>query len=300
VEIGLALAQYGRFASLESVRLVAREAESLGFSSLWVGDRLMTPLKPKDPYPGGDGTIPEAHRVFLDPVAVLSVAAASTTRVRLGTSVLNACWYPPVLLARSLATVDQLSGGRLCVGLGLGWSSDEYAAVGVPWKSRGSRFDAVLDVLDAVWTTDPVSYEDERWAVTSSHIFPKPVARPPLYLSGFAPAALERVGRRADGWLPAALPIPVLTSMWKAIRRSAEEAGRDPDALRMALRSNPIVTDDPAAESRVPRTGTVSQIAGYLSAAADAGVHEIFVDLQLTARDDQHLLELAEAFRAAL
>ncbi|GII57385.1 LLM class F420-dependent oxidoreductase [Planotetraspora thailandica] len=300
MEIGLALAQYGRFASLDSVRHVAREAESLGFASLWVGDRLMTPLAPKDRYPGGDGTIPEAHRVFLDPIAVLSVAAAVTTRVRLGSSVLNACWYPPVLLARSLATVDQLSGGRLRAGLGLGWSSDEYAAVGVPWRSRGSRLDAVLDVLHAVWTADPVAYEDDRWAITPSHIFPKPAGRLPVYLSGFTPAALERVGRRADGWLPAALPIPVLTSMWDTIRESARRAGRDPDEIRVALRCNPIVTEEPAPDARVPRTGTVAQIAGYLSAVKAAGVHEVFVDLQLTARDDDHLLELAQAFLAAL
>ncbi|MEW9533199.1 TIGR03619 family F420-dependent LLM class oxidoreductase [Microbispora sp. NPDC049125] len=299
MEIGLGLAQYGRFASLDCVLLVAREAESLGFSSLWTGDRLMTPLEPKDRYPGGDG-IPPAHREFLDPVAVLSVAAACTTRVRLGTSVLNGPWYPPALLARSLTTVDVLSGGRLCVGLGLGWSSDEYAAAGVPWTGRGARLDAVLDVLEAVWTTDPVSYRDERWSIVPSHIFPKPVRRPPVYLAGFTPAALRRTGRRADGWLPASLPIPALTSMWAAVRRAAGEAGRDPDALRVVLRCNPVITGEPVDGSRVPRAGTVAQIAGYLAAAADAGVHEALVDLQLTARDAHHLLALAEAVRAAL
>ncbi|MFF3669690.1 TIGR03619 family F420-dependent LLM class oxidoreductase [Microtetraspora malaysiensis] len=299
MELGLALAQYGRFASLESVRRVAREAEELGFASLWVGDRLLTPLHPRDRYPGGGGTIPAEHMVFLDPFAVLSVAAAATRRVRLGTSTLNACWYPPMLLARSLTTIDALSGGRMIAGFGLGWSSDEYAAVGVPWKSRGERLDATLDLLHAAWTDDPVSYADERWQVPPSRVFPKPPGGMPIYLAGFASSALERVGRRADGWLGAALPIPVLTGMWAAIRRAAEDAGRDPEALRMVLRANPIVTDAPAPEAHVPGMGTVAQISDYLAAAAEAGADEVLLDLQLTARDDDHLLDLARAFRAA-
>ncbi|MEV4222955.1 MULTISPECIES: TIGR03619 family F420-dependent LLM class oxidoreductase [unclassified Nonomuraea] len=294
MRIGLAAPQYGRFASLESLRLVAREAEEMGFASLWVGDRLLTPLEPKDRYPGGDGSIPEAHGVFLDPFAVLSVAAATTSRIRLGTSALNACWYAPPLLARSLTTIDQLSGGRLDVGLGLGWSSDEYAAVGVPWKSRAARYEATLDALEAIWHTDPVAYSGELWTVAPSRIHPKPVGRPPLLLGGFAPDALRRIGRRADGWLTASLPIRMLTSMWGTVLRAAEEAGRDPAALRMVLRANPVVE----AGGTPPRSGTVAQIAAYLDEAAAAGVHECVLDLQHTAENAPHLLELAGEFRS--
>ncbi|MEV4172241.1 TIGR03619 family F420-dependent LLM class oxidoreductase [Nonomuraea sp. NPDC049709] len=296
MEIGLAVPQYGRFAALASVLRVAREAEAMGFHSLWAGDRLLTPLRPSDPYPGGDGRIPEAHRVFLDPFAVLSVAASVTSSVRLGTSALNACWYPPAVLARSLTTIDHLSGGRLDAGLGLGWSSDEYAAAGVPWKDRARRYDATLDALEAIWTTDPVAFEHELWTIAPSHIEPKPARRPPLYLAGFSPAALRRVGRRADGWLTATLPVPALTSMWQTVCRTAEEAGRDPAALRMILRSNPIVTD----RGTPPRSGTVAEIAAYLAGAAEAGVHEIILDLQHTATSDQHLLELAGEFAGYL
>ncbi|MFG1702828.1 TIGR03619 family F420-dependent LLM class oxidoreductase [Nonomuraea sp. M3C6] len=293
MDIGLAVPQCGRFAALPSVLRVAREAEAMGFADLWAGDRLMTPLRPKDRYPAGDGRIPEAHRVFLDPFAVLSVAASVTSVVRLGTSALNACWYPPPVLARSLTTIDHLSGGRLVAGLGLGWSSDEYAATGVPWQDRAKRYDATLDALEAIWTTDPVAFEHELWTIAPSHIEPKPVRRPPLYLAGFAESALRRIGRRADGWLTAALPIPVLTSMWQTVCQSAEQAGRDPGALRMVLRANPVVTD----QGTPPRSGTVAQISAYLSTAAEAGVHEVILDLQHTATSDQHLLELAGAFK---
>ncbi|GAA2206008.1 TIGR03619 family F420-dependent LLM class oxidoreductase [Nonomuraea monospora] len=296
MEIGLAVPQYGRFAQLSSVLRVAREAESAGFHSLWAGDRLLTPLEPKDRYPGGDGTVPEAHRVFLDPFAVLSVAASVTSTLRLGTSALNACWYAPAVLARSLTTIDHLSGGRLDAGLGLGWSSDEYAAAGVPWEGRARRYEATLDALEAIWTTDPVSYEHELWTIAPSHIEPKPARRPPLYLAGFTEPALRRIGRRADGWLTAALPIPALTSMWRTVCRAAEHAGRDPAGLRMVLRVNPMVTED----GTPPRSGTVAGIAAYLATAAEAGVHEVILDLQHTATDDRHLLDLAAAFHAEL
>ncbi|AQZ66290.1 Luciferase-like monooxygenase superfamily [[Actinomadura] parvosata subsp. kistnae] len=296
MRLGLAVPQYGRFAALSSVLRVAREAEPMGLHSLWAGDRLLTPLEPKDRYPAGDGTIPEAHRVFLDPFAVLSVAASATSAVRLGTSALNACWYAPAVLARSLTTIDHLSGGRLDAGLGLGWSSDEYAAAGVPWRGRARRYDATLDALETIWTTDPVSFEHELWTIAPSHIEPKPARRPPLYLAGFSEAALRRVGRRGDGWLTAALPIPALTSMWRTVCRAAEEAGRDPGALRMVLRSNPVVTE----HGTPPRSGTVAEISAYLAGAARAGVHEVILDLQHTATGDQHLLDLAAAFQAGL
>ncbi|MEW9547479.1 TIGR03619 family F420-dependent LLM class oxidoreductase [Nonomuraea sp. NPDC050783] len=296
MDLGLAVPQYGRFAAAGSLPAVARAAEELGFASLWAGDRLMTPLAPKDRYPGGDGSVPEAHRVFLDPFAVLSVAATATTSARLGTSALNACWYPPPVLARSLTTLDHLSGGRLVAGFGLGWSSDEYAAAGVPWKDRARRYEATLDALEAIWRDDPVAVEHELWTIAPSHIEPKPARRPPVYLAGFSEPALRRVGRRGDGWLTAALPLPALGAMWAAVRESAERAGRDPDALRMVLRSNPVVTG----AGTPPRSGTVGQISAYLAAAAEAGVHEVILDLQHTATSDGHLLELAADFRARL
>ncbi|GAA4219744.1 putative F420-dependent oxidoreductase [Streptosporangium album] len=298
--LGLGLPQYGRFADPEALVTVAREAEARGFTSLWVGDRLLTPLAPRDRYPGGDGTIPHAHRTFLDPFAVLSVAASVTSQIRLGTSTLNANWYPPALLARSLTTIDQLSSGRLEVGLGLGWSRDEYAAAGIPWEGRAARFDATLDALETIWRDDPVSVTDRRWDIPPSHIFPKPaqLPRPPVHLAGFSPAALARVGRRADGWLAASMPLPMLTAMWGTVRESAERNGRDPDEVRVIVRANPIVAGSPSGAAP-PGSRTVEQIGDHLRATAEAGVHEIFLDLQQTAHDPAHLLDLAEALRKA-
>ncbi|KAA2256330.1 TIGR03619 family F420-dependent LLM class oxidoreductase [Solihabitans fulvus] len=300
MRIGLAVPQYGPFADPTAVVEVARAAETIGFDSLWVCDRVMAPLHPRDLYPGGDGVMPARYATFLDPLPILTLVASVTTRVRLGTSTLNALWQPPMLLARTLSTLDHISGGRLDVGIGLGWSSDEYQAVGVPWAGRGARLDETLDVLLAAWTGDPVEHTGTLWTVPPSRVWPKPVQRPhpPLLLSGFTPAGLARVGQRADGWLGVALPL--LAGTWQAIRGHAELAGRDPDALRMPLRVNPMITDAPVDPELVPHQGTVEQVAEYLLAAAEIGADEVLVDFQQTADSTGELLDLAGAMHAAL
>ncbi|WP_105969981.1 TIGR03619 family F420-dependent LLM class oxidoreductase [Streptomyces geranii] len=296
MRIGLAVPQYGTFATPEAIVEVARGADSLGFDSLWAADRILAPHEPSDPYPGGDGTMPEEYRTFLDPLTVLTLAAAVTTRVRLGTSTLNALWHAPVLLARTLTSLDVVSHGRLDVGLGLGWLRDEYRAAGVPWERRGARLEEWLDAAETIWAGETVRHDGERWTIPPSVIRPKPVQRPrpPVLLGGFSPSTLERVGRRADGWLAAGLPLPALAAMWNTVRIAAEAAGRDADALRMVLRVNPRLTQDKTPPELVPNAGTIDQVADYLLATADAGAGEVLIDLQQTTTTTDELLTIAE------
>ena len=191
MRIGLNLPHDGSLISPEADTEVSRAAEDLGYDSLWTGDRLLSPLAPSDRYPGGDGTMPAEMNTYLDPLTALTFAAAGTSRIRLGTSTLNAPWYNPVLLARTLTTIDVLSRGRLDVGLGLGWSRDEYEAAGVPWRGRGARLDEILDVLEAVWGADVVAHEGRRFRVPDSRINPKPLQRPrpPILLAGLRRAS---------------------------------------------------------------------------------------------------------------
>ncbi|MDR8408733.1 TIGR03619 family F420-dependent LLM class oxidoreductase [Nonomuraea sp. 3-1Str] len=295
MQIGFAVPQYGVFADPDFIRQAAVDLEAMGYHSLWAGDRVLVPLEPSDRYPGGDGEIPSAFRTFFDPLAALTLAAVGTRDVRLGTSALNALWQPPVVLARALASLDLLSHGRLDVGIGLGWLRDEYAAAGVPWRGRGQRLEETLDLMEAAWSEKVVEHEGPLWRVPPSHVDLKPFQhpRPPILLAGFTPAALERVGRRADGWLGAAMPPAYLISLWDVALRAAERAGRDPSALRMVVRVNPEITRAPAPAERVPRAGTVCQIGDYVLSLAELGAHETFVDVQPTASSREEFLDVA-------
>jgi probable F420-dependent oxidoreductase len=301
VRIGLALPQYGELANPSAALRVAVEAEGMGFDSLWLADRLLYPVMPRDRYPSPDGVIPGVFENFLDPLVLLSAVATMTTRVRLGTSTLNALWQPPMLLARSVATLDQLSGGQFDLGIGLGWSRDEYQAVDVPWEGRGARLEETLDLLETVWLHDRFSYEGQLWTVPESVVKAKPAQRPrpPVLLGGMAPQALERVARRADGWLAVGLPMPMLTATIASIRGQAEAFGRDPDALRFPLRINPKITPEPVDDAHVPHVGTIGQLADYIKIVADV-VEEVYVDFQLTTSTVEGYLELARDLMTAV
>jgi probable F420-dependent oxidoreductase len=290
MRIGFALPQFGGAArQVDQVADFARWVEALGADSLWVGDRLLAPVHPSVGYGGGSAPIPTSFRANLDPFVLLTVAASATSRVTLGTNVLNAPWYPPALLGRSLTSIDLLSGGRLLLGFGVGWSPEEYQAVGVPMAERGARLDECLDALDAWWTTDPVEFHGKHWSVPATYVHLKSpqVPRPPIYLAGAAPAALERVARRGDGWLPVGRPgsfspAAQVTAPLERIRQLAEGFGRDPQSIRSVLRVNP------AGDS------TVAGIAEVLVRAESAGVDHAFVDLQYLASGVYEAKGLAE------
>jgi probable F420-dependent oxidoreductase len=302
MKIGLSLAQLGSFADRSSIEAMASGAEQRGYDSLWVIDRLLDPVAPRSQYPGSpDGSLPPEQRVALDPLVALAAAAAITTDVRLGTSVLVAPWYRPVLLARSLASLDVISRGRLDVGLGLGWSADEYAAAGVPQRELAARQEELLDVLEAVWSDDVAEITTRHVDLAPSRIRPAPVQRPrpPILLAAYTPAGLERAGRRADGWTPAGLSIDATAAMWSVVTSAAVDAGRDPAELSLVVRANVHHTSRPLADDRPTFHGSVDQIAEDLRAASDIGAHEVVVDLQGTTGSVSEHLDLADAIVAA-
>ncbi|HKY67112.1 MAG TPA: LLM class flavin-dependent oxidoreductase [Acidimicrobiales bacterium] len=250
MRLGVSLAQTGRLADPAAIRSAATAAEQVGYSSVWVLDRL------------GAGGRPDLTTV-LDPLTVLTYAAACTTRVALGTSVLVAPWYRPALLARSLSSLDVLSDGRLTVGLGLGASLDEFAAVGVPRRELGRRLDDALDVLDDVFS--PAS---------GAH------RRPPVLLAASSTDDLDRVARRADGWNPSGLPVDMLAPMWATVRDLAAGHGRDPDTLRLVVRATIDLRDDPIDGDRAPYSGTDEQIAADLEDTRRAGADEVILGVE--------------------
>ncbi len=285
--LGFAVPQYGESAHAELARF-ATTAEELGADSLWVGDRLLAPVQPSVGY-AGRRTIPEQFRTGLDPFVALAVAAAVTSRARLGSSVFVAPWYPPVQLARQLTSLDVVSAGRLVPGFGIGWSPDEFQAAGAPFDHRGAQLDELLDALEQLWTANPVVHDGKRWSIPPSWVNLKPVQqpRPPVYLGAFTPPGLKRIGRRADGWLAVVqVPNGVVPDMLDQQRRiiddAARAAGRDPSTIRTCVRINVAegTPEEPVAEA--------------VRVLGDHGFGDVFVDLMYVANTTDAYLTWVE------
>ncbi|OBK72555.1 TIGR03619 family F420-dependent LLM class oxidoreductase [Mycobacterium sp. 1165178.9] len=272
----------------------ARVAEAAGYSSVWTYERLLFPQAPVEPYAGFNVPWPEHSRQAADPLAVLTAAAVATESVRLGTSVLVAALHTPVQLAKALATIDQISGGRVIAGLGTGWATDELQATGATRADRGRFLDETLDVFDAVWGPDPVSFRGPRVVVDNAAVLPKPVARIPVMLGGgghnpsrgTSSKALQRIAKRADGWLPLlATPGPAgaaqLRADWDRILGMACEYGRDTCRMEMIVVGNVTFTHRPAGPERSAFVGTLDQVLDDVRTAAEAGADELIVDLNL-------------------
>jgi len=303
MRIGFILPHIGPAASPRAIVQAAQRAETLGYDSLWVTDRLLYPITPQTPYPATpDGTLPEAYKSVLDPVETLTFAVAHTHRIALGTSVLDLPFYNPVVLARRLTTLDVLSGGRLRVGFGLGWSQDEFDAVGASRRERGRRADEFLRVLKAIWTTDPVEFQGEFYRIPRSIIRPKPVQQPhpPIYLAAFAPAALKRAATMADGWNPAGLPVEAMRQMVGQLHEMARAAGRDPAALEVVVRANLIITPQTLGADRWIFNGSLDQIKSDIEQVRAMGANELFFDPTFSpdGETDEKFLASMERMRA--
>ena len=275
---GISIPNGGAIATVEAVVQVAKRAEELDYHTLWTFERLIYAVNPRNPYPGtSGGSWPDAFRRMLDPLDTLTFAAAHTSKIFLGTSVLDLPYYNPVVLARRFTTIDYLSNGRLRVGLGLGWSEDEMQATGANMKQRGATADEFLEVVKAIWTQNPVEYRGKFYTLPKSYIDLKPVQQPhpKIYLAAFAPAALNRVARLADGWNPTAIPVEGMSQMFSSIKIMAKEAGRDPAAIEMVVRANLQITEKPLGKDRHIFTGSLDQIKEDAAACRQIGAHEV-------------------------
>ncbi|MGE5205395.1 MAG: LLM class flavin-dependent oxidoreductase [Chlamydiota bacterium] len=278
---GFILPQIGPLGTAENLVKVAQRAEELGYDSLWVTERLLWPVKPQNPYPATpDGSLPPQYKHSLDPLETLTFVAAHTRKIALGTSVLDMPYYNPVMLARRTTTLDVLSGGRLRLGLGLGWSKDEYQAAGAPAKNHGTYAEEFLQVLKAIWTTDPAEFQGTFFTLPKSIIGPKPVQKPhpPIYLAAFAPAALNRLARLADGWNPVGMPLEAMAATMGQIRQMAKDAGRNPASLQLIVRANVYVTPQPSTQNRFIFTGSLEQIKEDVEGCRRIKADEIFFD----------------------
>lgn len=280
MEFGLVLPQSEGTDLSRDIVMVAREAEQAGFASLWAYERALFPLNPSDGLYGVPG-LPwiDTYRSTAEPLTVLAIAAAVTDRVRLGTCVLVAGLHSPLHVARTMATLDQATGGgRVIAGLGSGWSSDESRAVGADFRTRGRALDETVQALRALWGPDPVTYRDSRMAVENALVCPKPAARIPVLLGGGGTrVAMERIARVADGWLPTGIPVPTMAERLRAIRDLAVTFGRRANDVRMVPLVHVSVHDQPSGTDRAPFEGSVAQIVEDVAELPHAGADEVIL-----------------------
>jgi probable F420-dependent oxidoreductase len=268
MDIGFGLPVSGAWATPGNITEIARRAEQLGYRTLWSFQRLFVPETQQ---------LPPAYSSVLDPLLPLAFAAAATERIALGTAIVNLPYQAPAVLAKQLATLDVLTAGRLVAGVGLGWSPEEFAAVGIPYERRGARAEEYLACLRALWAPDPVEFTGEFYSLPTASMLPKPVQQPgpPILLGGTAPRALARAGRLSDGWISSSrADLDAIGESVDAVRAGAREAGRDPAGLRFVCRG--VLLDEPRSR---PLTGSFEEVRSDFATLADQGVTEVFLDL---------------------
>lgn len=265
--------------TITPVRL-AHQLEQRGFAGLYLPEHTHIPVSRETPYPNG-GELPPEYGRTLDPFVALAQAAAVTERLELGTGITLVTQHDPIDLAKQIATLDHVSGGRFTLGLGFGWNVEEAADHGVTWSTRRELGRDRMALMRALWSAEPTAYEGEFGSVRASHAYPKPVQQPrgpvvgPRTLIGGAagPKLFAHIAEYADGWMPIGgrgltESVPVLRTAWEA-------AGRDPKALQVI----------PYAVQPSP---------GKLAHYADLGIEEVV--LQLPPAAEPEVLRTLDAF----
>ena len=230
MKIGFGAPVSGVWATPDNLASFAASAEAAGYASLWTFQRLMVPE--------GSAMDPVYHSV-LDPMVALGYLAAVTRRIRLGVAVVNMPYLAPGYLAKMAATADVLSRGRLDLGLGIGWLPEEFTVAGGVMARRGVRTGEYIEVMRRIWAEGPASFQGRDYELPAGWFAPHPVQRPgpPILIGGSAPAALQRAGRLADGWVTASrTDLSRISEGIGVVRSAAEEAGRDPDSIRIVCR----------------------------------------------------------------
>ena len=234
MKAGIIFANSGPFSRPELFGQLAREAEALGFESIWTVEHVVVP-QPHTHYPGSkDGQMPGGDDVAIpDPLIPLGYAAALTSRIKLATGIVILPQRHPLYLAKQLATIDLLSHGRMLLGIGSGWMKEEFEAVGADFHRRGAITDESIQAMRAVWSSNPASFHGKHFHFHDVKSLPKPVqpGGVPIHIGGHSPAAARRAGRFGDGFFPTIVDPAKLKAIFATVRDEAKRAGRNPDAI---------------------------------------------------------------------
>jgi probable F420-dependent oxidoreductase len=273
MDIGFGAPVAGAWASPQNLTEFARRAQRLGYRSLWTFQRLLVPT--------GSDMGPVYHSV-LDPLVSLGYVAAVTSDIRLGVAVVNHPFASPLLLAKQAATVDVLSGGRLDLGIGIGWLEQEFTGSGATMKARGARTEEYVAALRTLWSGTGTRFAGEHYEIPAGKQEPLPVQKPgpPVILGGMSRPAMERAGRIADGWVTAsAANLSKIAEYAKIVQESAAAAGRTP--VRIIIRGVVRAGQEARTSSgkRMLLSGSYAQIREDVAWLGSCGVTEVFYDL---------------------
>ncbi len=292
MRIGAKVPNSGPLPARLGIGSMSATLEEAGFDSLWTSDHVVMTRTVESKYPfSAEGELTwDVESPWYDAVVSLTLMAAATTRCEVGVAVLVLPLRHPVVFAKQVASIGALFSGRVTLGVGAGWMAEEFAALGVPFDSRGRRLEEWMSLLRACWTGNPQAFDGEYYTLPAGVVCqPTPARSSPLLVGGMSPAALRRAGKLGDGWLAlqraSALDVGSLASAVGRVRQAAEQVGRDPAALRFVLR---VTQSETAA----------SEIAAMADSIAAAGITEIVVDVDWNDLDAAH--RSAEALLAAI
>lgn len=288
---GFYLPTRGPTASPEAIETLVARGEAWGFSSVVIADHIVFPVTIESKYPYTvSGAFP-GQGDALEQLSLMAFVAGKTRALRLISSVMILPHRNPVVTAKMLATIDVLSGGRVTVGVGVGWLREEFRALGAPdFDRRGAVSDEYLRIFKALWTQDPASYRGEFYRFEAVRCLPHPVQKPhpPIWVGGHSRAALRRVARLGDGWHPVganpAVPLrpPELRALLDELGRLTEAEGRDPSTLTISYKApvyDPSQDVDGGAERR-PFSGSEQAITDDVATFARLGVSELIFDFR--------------------
>lgn len=299
MKFGCHLPMYGPVGTRHGVITFARRMEALGYDSLWASDHVVIPHRIASRYPySPTGKFPLAPEVpFLEPLTTLALVAGVTERVRLGTSILVLPHRNPVLAAKMAATLDHLSGGRLVLGVGVGWMREEIELLGGDYDRRGAWSDEALIVMRACWRDARTVHHGEFFSFDELGVFPKPTRGDiPILIGGHTPRALRRVVQLGDGWHAAFITPEALKADIARLREECARQKRPFDQVTISVRAGLSLRSAPLGSDRKPLQGSRDQVIADLAAFRDLGVESMLLETRYRDLDD--MIGIYEAFAA--
>ncbi len=266
MKIGIALPIFGKYAGREEIMEAALAAEALGYDSIWVSDHVV---------------VPDSHNVFgdvfFDPLISLGFIASATSRIELGTSVIVLPYRNPLVLAKSVSSLDALSGGRVVLGVGSGWLKGEFDALGVDFARRGQMTDEYIEIMKELWTSDSPSHEGEYFSFTGIRFEPKPVRKPhpPVWVGGESRRSIERAVTHGDGWHPVGLGPGELAAKAREVRSLLPDEKRE--SFVISLRRNVEINEGREFGPEETLRGTPGKIRDGIEAYREAGVDHLIL-----------------------